>query len=144
MNCFGTSLKGFVGLFWGPKRAKVSLDGLPKWSKRADIAISSDFENMHFTKFFRYISHGNKHLTCETHGKNKAQMLAYRCNATAGTSADQSNSKLKACSRALCPQFNAFFVHGVMLRSAAGMPRAAVRGRLQNTAGESMEQRRQP
>ena len=51
MNCFGTSLKGFVDLFWGPKRANVSLDGLPKWSKRADIAIFSDFENMHFTFF---------------------------------------------------------------------------------------------
>ena len=44
-KCFGTSLEGTVDLFWGPKRAKVSLDGLPKWSKRADIAISSDFKN---------------------------------------------------------------------------------------------------
>ena len=36
--------------FW--KQAKISKDGLPKRSKRGSIAISSDFENMHFISFF--------------------------------------------------------------------------------------------
>ena len=45
---FGTSSSGFVDLFRGRKRTKISPDGIPKRSKRANIEISSDFENMHF------------------------------------------------------------------------------------------------
>ena len=41
-----------LDLIWGPKQAKISQDGLPKRSKRANIAISSDFENMHFIVFY--------------------------------------------------------------------------------------------
>ena len=55
MTDFGTCFAGFVDPFWGPKRAKTSQDGLPKRSKRANIAISSDFENMHFIVFFKVI-----------------------------------------------------------------------------------------
>ena len=44
--------------FWGPKLAKMSQDGPQKWSKRAQIAITNDFENMHldlcFTVFLEH------------------------------------------------------------------------------------------
>ena len=33
---------------WGPERAKIGQDGLPKRYKRANIALSGDFENMIF------------------------------------------------------------------------------------------------
>ena len=37
--------------FWGPKHTKMSQDGLPKRSKRAKIAITTDVENMHLDLF---------------------------------------------------------------------------------------------
>ena len=56
-----------MDLCWGPKQAKISQDGLPKRSKRANIAISSDFENMHFILFFTvFLEHQTSQKTPKT------------------------------------------------------------------------------
>ena len=44
--------KRSVDLARCPKQAKMSQDGLRKCSKRANMAIASDFENMHLICFY--------------------------------------------------------------------------------------------
>ena len=58
---------GLFDLFWGPERAKISQDGLPKRSKRANIAISSNYENMTCILFFtRFLEHQTSQKTPKT------------------------------------------------------------------------------
>lgn len=58
---FGTSFDLKKNFFWGPRRANISQDGLPKRSETANIAISTDFGDMHFVQFFNALEHQTPH-----------------------------------------------------------------------------------
>ena len=59
----------FWTLFGAQKQAKISQHGLPKRSKRANIAISSDCENVHFINVLQCLQRQTSQKTPKTSQK---------------------------------------------------------------------------